>query len=119
MSRAGRKRLHASDRQITIIHAIARLKYDYHKPPTLHRIAGLLNMTPSTHLRKMLDALTFGGKISREYIVNGRGQTVAHYDVQPASEQQCDIPWKCDNLCVIHGSGKICLGSAYNRSKGV
>jgi hypothetical protein len=70
----------------------------------------MLNMTPSTHLRRVLDAMVCAGKISKQVEINGRGQSVSIYTVKARSCQWCELPWECDEMCVISETLEVCIG---------
>ena len=110
-NRVGRKRMNAQHRRISIMSAIATITIVQGKKATVTSVANELGMTPSTHLKNMLNAMWIGNKITAQQTINGRGQTVLNYGVHVEYQSGCDLPFIChkNDFCINYDTGEICV----------
>lgn len=110
--RVGRKRLGIRERRIEIVKAIAIITLSHGKGATVTAIANEMGLTPSTHLRKIIDIMLADGYIGRWQYMNGRGQVVSKYTVMTIIQEGCQLPWKCDarQHCYMLENLKVCVG---------
>lgn len=112
MSRVGRKRLGIGARQETIVRAVVAISFEREERATRYKIARYLGLTPSTHLKGILDGMVASGMIGVWRYENGRRQQVDHWSMIATVQTGCELPWKCDRLCVLNEGNTVCIGSA-------
>ncbi len=115
MSRVGRKRrMSAYQRRRSIMFAIASITRDGSRAATLSSIARELSLTPSSYLLNVLKSMCAAGELRVTQHSISQERIVYHWHNDAVIRDGCDLPWKCDNLCLV-GEKQICIGTNTSR----
>lgn len=115
MNRVGRKRMSSYSRERSIVMAIAEITLKQKRIATLSSIAERLRLTPSSYLLGILKSMAVSGKI--EFYLEKISQNRTRYCWNVITEEKsgCELPWRCDNLCMYQSSFHVCIGDIEER----